>query len=180
MSIVDKVKLGVGAAGLEALKMANDVRVKAQPIVTEPDIRLSEPCREVTDFSEDAQKKMAKMAHIMVKTLAAQKTGARLGLAANQCGYDIRVAIILGRFCINPKFNATRAPKNTMEEGCYSVPGRTFMVSRPPYGFIHYQNIDGEWIEEKLNGVAAVVAQHEIDHLNGILCSEIGEEKPKE
>lgn len=160
--------------GLGLLKKANDLRVRPKRLAVEPDRRLSTPCREVTDFSPEGQARLRTVAHVMVKTLYAQPGGSRLGISANQCGYDLRVAIILGDFYVNPRFVPSKAPMRTIIEGCYSVPGRRFEVTRPPYGWLHYQTVEGERKEIKLNDMRAHVAQHEVDHLDGKLCSESG------
>lgn len=172
MSIAQTAKLIAQATLIEGVKFVNDIRVRPRPIVIYPDKRLSTPCRKWTDFSKEGTASLCKIAHVMVRTLEAQKTGARLGLAANQCGYDVRVAIILGKFVVNPVFiPVANAPRVTNEEGCYSIPHKTYMVERPPYGWIKYRTVDGGFREEKLNGVSAIVAQHELNHLDGILCS---------
>lgn len=115
------------------------------------------------------------MAANMMLTLRSQKWGAKLGIAGNQGGYPYRVAICLGRFIVNPSFTPTKAPSDKSLEGCYSL-GVTevYEVSRAPYGWLKYQDTKGEWHEEKVKGVLAIVVQHELDHLDGRLCHEGG------
>jgi peptide deformylase len=111
----------------------------------------------------------------MVVTLSSQKWGAKLGIAAPQVGINKRVIISLGRVMINPEWQPSKAPPETITEGCYSVGKKTFRVSRAKYGWAKWQTINGEWREEKIKGLPAVVFQHELDHLDGKCCIDTGE-----
>ena len=55
------------------------------------------------------------------------------------------------------------------EEGCLSVPGYYEEVERAEHIRVRYQDKYGEEIETELEGLLAVVVQHEIDHLDGKL-----------
>ena len=55
------------------------------------------------------------------------------------------------------------------EEGCLSVPGYYEEVERAEHIRVRYQNRDGEEVEMEMEGLLAVVVQHEIDHLDGKL-----------
>ncbi len=54
-------------------------------------------------------------------------------------------------------------------EGCLSVPGKQGTVERRFWIEIEALTLDGNPYSKKLFDLAARVAQHEIDHLNGIL-----------
>jgi peptide deformylase len=56
-----------------------------------------------------------------------------------------------------------------LEEGCLSLPGLRADVSRPEKIHIEYQDLDLNKKYIELDGIVARVAQHEIDHLKGIL-----------
>lgn len=56
-----------------------------------------------------------------------------------------------------------------MEEGCLSIPYLRADVARPETIYLEYQDLDLNTKYIELNGVLSRVAQHEIDHLNGIL-----------
>jgi len=49
------------------------------------------------------------------------------------------------------------------------LPGLHVEVSRPKDLDIRYQNLKGEWIEEKLTNFRARVVMHENDHLDGLM-----------
>ena len=55
------------------------------------------------------------------------------------------------------------------EEGCLSVPGYYEEVERAEHIRVRYQNRDGDEVETDMEGLLAVVVQHEIDHLDGKL-----------
>ena len=134
--------------------------------------RVAEPI----DFTVTTKEELTKIVQEMAAALSNASYGARLGLAAPQIGINKRVVIVKGAVIINPEWNPTRAPKDTIIEGCYSVPGKTFKVQRSPYGWAKWQSIDGVTREFKMHGMDAIIYQHELDHLNGICCADIGEE----
>ncbi len=98
-------------------------------------------------------------------------------LTGPQIGSNYRVMVInfdgeLRTFC-NPIIMKT--DKLTLsKETCSSIPGKTFII--PRYGKIDiaYLTPMGEPKTVQLLGVAAEVFQHAIDHLDGILVSDIG------
>ena len=55
------------------------------------------------------------------------------------------------------------------EEGCLSVPGYYEEVERADHIRVRYQDRMGDDIETEMQGLLAVVVQHEIDHLDGKL-----------
>ncbi len=56
-----------------------------------------------------------------------------------------------------------------LEEGCLSIPFVRAEVERPETVYVEYQDLDLNKNYVELKGLLARVAQHEIDHLNGIL-----------
>lgn len=55
------------------------------------------------------------------------------------------------------------------EEGCLSVPGVYADVKRKEHVVIRYQDIRGVFFEEEASGLKAIVLQHEMDHMDGIV-----------
>lgn len=150
---------------------------KPKKILVYPHRKLLTPCVPVTKFGGTDTIYLEKLAHIMVNSLQSQKWGSRLGLAANQIGIKYRMAIVLGRLVINPEWQPSKAPPNQVLEGCYSLGHmQVFKVPRADYGWAKWQDTQGNWHEEKLRGVKAIVFQHELDHLNGRTCHEAGEQ----
>ncbi len=70
---------------------------------------------------------------------------------------------------INPVFKPIGEDKEDDWEGCLSIPGMQGLVTR--YKKIYYSgyDLDGNKIENEVEGLHARVIQHEIDHLDGIL-----------
>ena len=141
------------------------------------DPRLLRPSRPVTDFNSH---ELAQLITDMRDTMHALD-GA--GLAAPQIGVGLQVVIF--EVTANPRYPDAEAvpytvlinPKLTplsdkMEEGwegCLSVPGMRGLV--PRYQHLRYQGVDaaGQLIDCSVSGFHARVAQHEVDHLMGIL-----------
>jgi peptide deformylase len=96
-----------------------------------------------------------------------------LGLSANQIGMPVKVfamridesdnAIV----CFNPEILEESKEMVTMEEGCLSFPLLYLKKRRPEKLTIKYQNVDGDFIETKFEGLAARVFHHEMDHMEG-------------
>ena len=70
---------------------------------------------------------------------------------------------------INPELTWASAETNWMWEGCLSVPGLRGWVERPRAVGLRGLDEHGTAREVELDGLAARIAQHELDHLDGIL-----------
>lgn len=101
-----------------------------------------------------------------------------VGLAAPQVGILKRMLVIdaAGKdeepnpvFVINPEITKKSEELQECEEGCLSVPDQYAKVVRPAAITVEYLNKNGEKVVADLDGFMAVVFQHEIDHLDGIL-----------
>jgi peptide deformylase len=96
-----------------------------------------------------------------------------LGLAANQVGVLLRIAVIQEPeqdllVLINPEM-VRRSEEEEMEEACLSVPGYRGLVQRSVAVVVKGLDRKGKDIRIKADGLIAHALQHEIDHLNGIL-----------
>jgi peptide deformylase len=120
------------------------------------------------------KKQIASIVRKMNATLQRAGYGEKLGIAAPQIGINKRIIIVSGAVMINPEWHPTNAPKDTFIEACYSVPGRFFKVDRAPYGWAKWYSIDGILRDYKLLKMDAVIFQHELDHLNGMCCADVG------
>lgn len=150
------------------------LRNRPRKILIHPHWRLRRIAKPV-NFKQNRAKR-DRIVHQMMNALISVGYGSRLGIAAPQIGINRRVIIVQGMLMFNPEWTPSRAPSEASQEGCYSVPHRTFVVSRAPYGWVKYQDIDGVSREMKLNGLKAIIFQHEFDHLNGKCCADVGEE----
>jgi peptide deformylase len=95
-----------------------------------------------------------------------------VGLAANQIGIARRIAVFdandeLGpRVMINPEIVET-AGEFEMEEGCLSVPGHWWEITRPAFARVTALDLDGNEVEYAGDGLLGRVLQHEVGHLDG-------------
>lgn len=105
-----------------------------------------------------------------------------VGLAAPQVGKSLRIFAAdpwWGReerqkeplVLINPVIEASSG-ESVNEEGCISIPGIYADVARPSSITISYTDLDGQRQKLDLEGFAAIVMQHEYDHLDGVLFTD--------
>jgi peptide deformylase len=95
-----------------------------------------------------------------------------VGLAAPQLGISKRVAVAQYGFTylvmVNPRILAMDGFEEK-EEGCLSVPVARVMVGRPQRITLENRYVA---VPQRLDGWLARVAQHEMDHLDGILITD--------
>ncbi len=100
-----------------------------------------------------------------------------IGLAANQIGLDLRLAVIkikredeepLSIVIINPEI-AEKSGALYEEEGCLSFPGLFAKIRRAAKVKVRAINEKGLPIEINAEGLFAKALQHELDHLDGVL-----------
>ncbi len=95
------------------------------------------------------------------------------GLAAPQIGRSIRLAVLehegILYTLINPEITSFSQEKIVFEEGCLSLPGQFFPIIRSETITIKYLNEKGLLKKLRAQDFLAVIIQHEIDHLDGIL-----------
>jgi peptide deformylase len=100
-----------------------------------------------------------------------------VGIAAPQVGIGVQM-IYVKRYdkegepfevYFNPKIVMYGDSINSGIEGCLSVPGYHGKVDRSHNIKISYLDSMGKKQKETVNGFTAVIFQHEIDHLNGII-----------
>lgn len=97
-----------------------------------------------------------------------------IGIAANQVGQALSIAIINHEAwggtedvaIINPTLTTTKKVK-FFEEGCLSVPGTFGRVERAERVRVKAYDRHGKKLDIKAKGLLAHVLQHEVDHLNG-------------
>lgn len=105
-----------------------------------------------------------------------------LGLSLPQVGINKRAIVVkLGKgepiIMVNPELMTRGTVLKALNEGCLSVPDETYTVVRSRKITLAYNTIDGLRRVKKIIDFDAFVVQHEIDHLNGILISDIGRKK---
>jgi peptide deformylase len=138
-------------------------------ILTDQEPSLHKTCRPVVAFD----KKLHKLLDDMGETM---RDANGVGLAAPQVGILRRVVTVdLGDEIlelVNPELVETDG-EQTGPEGCLSVPGKYGLVTRPYYAKVKAQDRYGEWFEVEGEELIARCFCHELDHLDGIVYTEV-------
>jgi len=138
-------------------------------IIHHPNPILVKESQVITDFS-GLSSLVASMAEVMYGGLG-------VGLAAPQVGVLQRLVLVdpsggesalAMRVMVNPVVEFASPEKEMGAEGCLSLPGTNILVLRSKMINVSYVDLEGTRTTEILTGLEARIAQHEIDHLNGI------------
>lgn len=139
----------------------SSIRVYGDPV-------LNSQTLEVTDIDH----KVVSLVESMIETMYAAPG---VGLAANQVGIQKRIFVYdIGDgplTVINPSIVESDG-EWTYEEGCLSVPGLSWEITRPNQIHLVGLDLDGNEISVETDEFEGRVFQHEIDHLNGVLLLE--------
>ena len=133
-----------------------------------PDPVLRLEAQEVEAFDADLAQLVARMIRLM-------QDAQGVGLAANQVGVLRRVVVLLAddeeepRVLVNPVILDRSDETEEETEGCLSLRGVIVPVERALSLRVEARDAEGAPVELELEGLAARVAQHEVDHLDGVL-----------
>jgi peptide deformylase len=154
--------------------------------INDYDLFLHRSCDDVDPQSEETAE--------LVAELLSAVDGIGIGLAAPQIG-QLKSVAVMNLDHLESRDPAIISKKENMivtimptllfdiqqgksllysTEGCLSIPGKSFVVPRFPSATLSYFDLAGVLHQRKLTGFAAVVAQHEVDHLNGKLICDTG------
>ena len=150
---------------------------------------LRESCRRLTS-EEIRSAEVQRLIDDMFYTVQERKSG--VGLSANQVGRLEAISVIgikptparpnstpFEKVCINTEIVETFGEKELMWEGCLSTArdenGEASMAQVPRYQKVRIEYFDreGEKQSEVVEGFVAHVVQHETDHLNGVLFTDL-------
>jgi peptide deformylase len=154
--------------------------VSSLDVITVGDPVLRERARELT-VDELRAPATQRLIDDLIET---KRDHAGAGLAANQVGLPVRIAVIEVEddnprypykppfpltVIVNPELQPVGDETVLVNEGCLSVPDLRGDVSR--YVNVRVRSLDrhGEPQEHVVHGLTAGTFQHEIDHLDGIL-----------
>jgi len=133
-----------------------------------PDPVLRMRAREVEEFDGDLGNLVERLTHLL-------KEANGLGLAATQIGVLRRVFAFLPDteqapvIVVNPSFAATSEESESDTEGCLSLQGVVIPVERHASLTLEGKDPQGNDVRLELEGLPARIAQHELDHLDGVL-----------
>ena len=98
-----------------------------------------------------------------------------MGLAAPQVGVQKRLFVYEYHdepgVLINPTITESDG-EWTYSEGCLSIPGLYFEITRPKTVLLQGVDLDGKDVSIEADEIQARLYQHELDHLNGTLMTE--------
>ncbi len=138
-------------------------------ILTDKDPALHKTCRPVTEFNKKLHILLDDMRDTLIES-------GGVGLAAPQVGILRRVVLVdTGDEIlelINPELVETSGEQKGAE-GCLSVPGKYGWVKRPYYATVRAQDREGNWYEAEGEELIARCFCHELDHLDGILYTQL-------
>jgi peptide deformylase len=133
-----------------------------------PDPVLRMQAREVEEFDGDLAKLVERLEHLL-------REANGLGLAATQIGVLRRVFVFLPDAeeapvaLVNPRFGQTSEERESDTEGCLSLQGVVIPVERHASVVLEGKDAAGNDARLELEGLPARIAQHELDHLDGVL-----------
>ena len=145
--------------------------MKILEIKTFPDNFLSRPTKPVENIDGAIQQLIEDMAATMYAAPG-------VGLAAIQVGHDKSLLVYdiapkdekrSLQVLINPKIVTSEGAIISENEGCLSVPDYRTDVKRASRVLVEAFDREGKPLRFEAEGLMALVMQHEIDHLNGIL-----------
>ena len=105
-----------------------------------------------------------------------------LGLSCNQVGLPYRMFVMGGhpsieegkvRYVFNPLVNDVSEESIVFKEGCLSFPFLFLSIKRPKWVSVRYTDENNEEIEETLHSMSGRIFQHENEHMNGYLFTDL-------
>ena len=141
----------------------------------EDEIKLGERCVEI-----DTKIQASEIRDIVKNIKAVMREKGIRSLSAPALGYQRRI------FCldysdleiktyVNPVIAQAKGLELSIET-CTSIPGKRYMRPRNNDIMVIYQTPTGKIEQRQLVGLAAIVFQHEMDHLDGLLLNDVGVE----
>ena len=140
-------------------------------ILTDKDPALHKVCKPMVNFDNRLFRLLEDMRETLIDS-------GGVGLAAPQVGILRRVVLVdTGDEIlelINPTIIETDGEQEG-PEGCLSVPGKYGLVKRPYYAKVRAQDRHGNWIEAEGEELIARCFCHELDHLEGVIYTQVME-----
>jgi peptide deformylase len=133
-----------------------------------PDPVLRMQAREVESLDDDLASLVERMRHLLHDANG-------IGLAATQVGVLRRVFLFLpdpeqeAVALVNPRIVESSDERVSDDEGCLSLQGVVVPVERHERVTVEATDPEGNEVRFELEGLPARIAQHELDHLDGVL-----------
>lgn len=163
-----------------ALIEAADSTMRVLTVVDSVDLAVLRTVCEPLSRSDIASEYYSRLAELMVATVTSPEQDG-VGIAASQVGLSRRV-VAVQRFdkegepfevYANAQIDSLYGEQVCGPEGCLSIPGLRGNVLRYPNVIISYTDPDSlTEVSDTVSGFTAVIFQHEIDHLAGVLYTD--------
>jgi peptide deformylase len=132
-----------------------------------PDVALKMAARQVEHFDDDLRDLVERMKRLM-------REAHGIGLAANQVGVVQRLFVFtpskdVVAAVVNPEIVERSDETDVVDEGCLSIQGVLVPIERPMRITLVGKDEEGEDVRYELDDIYARAAQHESDHLDGVL-----------
>ena len=132
-----------------------------------PDVALKMTARPVEEFDDDLRRLVERMKLLM-------RDASGIGLAATQVGVLQRLFVFQMNeedvvAVVNPEVAERSDETEVDDEGCLSIQGVLVPVERPATITLVGRDESGAEVEYRLEDIYARAAQHELDHLDGVL-----------
>jgi peptide deformylase len=133
-----------------------------------PDAALKMQARPVEEFDDELRALVERMKRLM-------HDASGIGLAATQVGVLQRLFVFLPNedeepvAVVNPEIVERSDETDVADEGCLSIQNILVPVERSVTVTLVGRNEDGEEVRYELDDIYARAAQHETDHLDGVL-----------
>lgn len=140
-------------------------------IFSDKDPALHKVCKPVENFDSKLHRLLDDMRDTLIES-------GGVGLAAPQVGILRRVVLVDNGEEILELVNPTLLETDGEQEGpegCLSVEGKYGLVKRPYYAKVRAQDRNGNWYEAEGEELTARCFCHELDHLDGIIYTEVME-----
>ena len=140
-------------------------------ILNDQEPALHKVCKPVESFDSKLHRLLDDMRETLIES-------GGVGLAAPQVGILRRVVLVDNGEEILELVNPTLVETDGMQEGpegCLSVEGKYGLVKRPYYAKVRAQDRNGNWFEAEGEELTARCFCHELDHLDGILYTQVME-----
>ena len=140
-------------------------------ILTYPDKFLSKPTKPVENINEKIQNLVKDMASIMYQAPGIGLAAIQVGVNKSLLVYDVsnRDEKRSLQVLINPRIVESEGTTISEDEGCLIVPDFRANVKRAASVLVEGFDNNEKPLRIEAEGLLAIVLQHEIDHLNGIL-----------
>jgi peptide deformylase len=134
-----------------------------------PDPALRMQAKPVEEFDDDIRSLAERMRALMVEASGVGLAGTQLGILQRLFVFDTQDEQSEIAVLVNPVITDRSDETEVDDEGCLSLQGVLVPVERAVHIRIEGKNERGEDVAYDLEHAAARTAQHELDHLDGVL-----------